>query len=168
MNFLHSDSLYGISDHKNKKFLSSSSDFSSYLYVKGVYHKGYLSFCFDSYQQRLWIDIITNKSFRKKRKEDGISTPNFKRLLKNLTKGSIVYFNTYCHRQKGGLDAALGNVFLANYETEIWMLSLLLSALRGLWIKCSFLSSQTTTSANLLSHSRRKHPNNRFIYKTEK
>ena len=72
------------------------------------------------------IDIVTLKVFGKKRKVNGISKRDFKRLLQISTKGTVFYFNGHYYRQKDGvamgspLGPALANAFLSHYET-IWL-----------------------------------------------
>ena len=39
------------------------------------------------------IDIVTNKVFGRKRKVNGISKRDFKRLLEISTKGTVFFFN---------------------------------------------------------------------------
>ena len=72
------------------------------------------------------IDIVTTKVFGKKRKLNGISKGDFKRLLEISTKGTVFYFNGLYYRQKDGvamgspLGPALANAFLAHHET-VWL-----------------------------------------------
>ena len=72
------------------------------------------------------IDIVTNKVFEKKRKVNGISKRDFKRLLEISTKGTVFVFNGKYYKQKDGvamgspLGPALANAFLAHHETH-WL-----------------------------------------------
>ena len=47
------------------------------------------------------IDIVTKKVFEKKRKVNGISKSDFKRLLEISTKGTVFYFNGQYYIQNG-------------------------------------------------------------------
>ena len=72
------------------------------------------------------IDIVTNKIYENKRKVNGISKLDFKKLLTLATKGSVFYFNGNYYRQKDGvamgspLGPALANAFLCHHETR-WL-----------------------------------------------
>ena len=72
------------------------------------------------------INIVTTKVFGKKRKVNGISRGDFKRLLELSTKGTVFYFNGLYYKQKDGvamgspLGPALANTFLAHHET-VWL-----------------------------------------------
>ena len=72
------------------------------------------------------INIVTTKVFGKKRKVNGISRGDFKRLLELSTKGTVFYFNGLYYKQKDGvamgspLGPALANAFLAHHET-VWL-----------------------------------------------
>ena len=72
------------------------------------------------------IEIVTKKVFQKKRKVNGISRRDFKRLLEISTKGTVFYFNGHYYKQKDGvalgspLGPALANAFLAHHETQ-WL-----------------------------------------------
>ena len=72
------------------------------------------------------IDIVTKKVFQNKRKVDGISRKDFKRLLEISTKGTVFFFDGHYYRQKDGvamgspLGPALANAFLSHHET-LWL-----------------------------------------------
>ena len=72
------------------------------------------------------IDIVSNKVYGNKRKVNGISKADFKRLLTLSTKGSVFYFDGMYYRQKDGvamgspLGPALANAFLCHHE-ELWL-----------------------------------------------
>ena len=72
------------------------------------------------------IEIVTKQVFGNKRKVDGLSRTDFRRLLKLSTKGTVFYFNGKYYRQKDGvamgspLGPVLANAFLCHYET-IWL-----------------------------------------------
>ena len=72
------------------------------------------------------IEIVTKKVFARKRKVDGLSRTDFRRLLKLSTKGTVFYFSGHYYRQKDGvamgspLGPVLANAFLCHYETN-WL-----------------------------------------------
>ena len=72
------------------------------------------------------IDIVTSKVFGRKRKVNGISKRDFKRLLEISTKGTVFFFNGHYYKQRDGvamgspLGPALANAFLSHHET-VWL-----------------------------------------------
>ena len=72
------------------------------------------------------IHLVTEKVFHGKRKVNGLSKSDFKRLLTLSTKGSVFYFNGVYYRQKDGvamgspLGPALANAFLCHHEPS-WL-----------------------------------------------
>ena len=72
------------------------------------------------------IHIVTEKVFHKKRKVNGLSKPDFKKLLTLSTKGNVFYFNGTYYRQRDGvamgspLGPALANAFLCHHEAD-WL-----------------------------------------------
>ena len=72
------------------------------------------------------INIVMKKVFQKKRKVNGLSRTDFRRLLVIATKGTVFYFNGRYYRQKDSvaiwspLGPALDNVFLCHHETQ-WL-----------------------------------------------
>ena len=72
------------------------------------------------------ITIVTEKVFEKKRKVNGISRGDFRRLLEITTAGTVFYFDGQYYKQKDGvamgspLGPALANAFLAHHET-VWL-----------------------------------------------
>ena len=122
------------------------------------------------------ITIITNKVFGKKRKVNGISKRDFKRLLEISTKGTVFYFNGKYYKQKDGvamgspLGPALANAFLAHYET-LWLEECPLSfapIFFARYVDDIFVllrsGDHITRLAEYLSS---RHPNIRFTYELE-
>ena len=72
------------------------------------------------------ITIVTEKVFEKKRKVNGISRGDFRRLLEITTKGTVFYFDGHYYKQKDGvamgspLGPALANAILCHHE-EKWI-----------------------------------------------
>ena len=72
------------------------------------------------------IEIVTKKVFANRRKVDGLSKTDFRRLLELSTKGTVFYFNGRYYRQKDGvamgspLGPVLANAFLCHQET-VWL-----------------------------------------------
>ena len=70
------------------------------------------------------IEIVTKKVFERKRKVNGLSRTDFRRLLSLSTKGTVFLFNGNYYRQKDGvamgspLGPVLANAFLCHYETK--------------------------------------------------
>ena len=122
------------------------------------------------------IDIVTKQVFGKKRKVNGLSKTDFRRLLVISTKGTVFYFNGRYYRQKDGvamgspLGPALANAFLCYHETR-WLdecpltympiffaryvddIFVLLRSKEHIVMLCQYLSS--------------KHPNIKFTYEEE-
>ena len=122
------------------------------------------------------IDIITNKVFGKKRKVNGLSKRDFKRLLEISTKGTVFYFNGKYYKQKDGvamgspLGPALANAFLAHHET-LWLEECPLSfapIFFTRYVDDIFVllrsSDHITRLAEYLSS---RHPNIKFTYELE-
>ena len=72
------------------------------------------------------IDIVTEKVYANKRKVNGITKSDFKKLLQLSTEGTVFYFNGSYYRQKDGvamgspLGPALANAFLCHHEKS-WL-----------------------------------------------
>ena len=122
------------------------------------------------------IDIVTKKVFGRKRKVNGISRADFKRLLEISTKGSVFYFDGHYYRQKDGvamgspLGPALANAFLAHYET-IWLEECPLSfapIFYARYVDDIFVLIRSSDHiTKLAEYFSSKHPNIRFTYELE-
>ena len=122
------------------------------------------------------IDIVTAKVFGKKRKVNGISKKDFKRLLEMSTKGTVFYFNGQYYRQKDGvamgspLGPALANAFLAHHES-VWLEECPLSFAPMFFARyvddIFVLMRSSEHVAKLATYLSSKHPNIRFTYELE-
>ena len=122
------------------------------------------------------ITIVTEKVFEKKRKLNGISRGDFRRLLEITTAGTVFYFDGQYYKQKDGvamgspLGPALANAFLAHHET-VWLEECPLSfapIFFARYVDDIFVlmrsSEHVTKLAEYLSS---KHPNIRFTFELE-
>ena len=72
------------------------------------------------------IEIVADKVYATKKKVNGITKSDFKKLLQLSTKGTVFYFNGKYYRQKDGvamgspLGPALANAFLWHHERN-WL-----------------------------------------------
>ena len=122
------------------------------------------------------IDIVTKKVFQKKRKVNGISRRDFKRLLEISTKGTVFFFDGHYYRQKDGvamgspLGPALANAFLAHHET-VWLEECPLSfapIFFGRYVDDIFVLIRSSDHIiKLANYFSSKHPNIRFTYELE-
>lgn len=122
------------------------------------------------------IDIVTNKVFEKKRKVNGISKRDFKRLLEISTKGTVFVFNGKYYKQKDGvamgspLGPALANAFLAHHETH-WLEDCPLSfapVFFARYVDDIFVLLRSSDHLTRLSeYLSSQHPNIKFTYELE-
>ena len=122
------------------------------------------------------INIVTSKVFGRKRKVNGISKRDFKRLLEISTKGTVFFFNDHYYRQKDGvamgspLGPALANAFLAHHET-IWLEECPLSyapIFFARYVDDIFVLVRSNEHvAKLAEYFSSKHPNIRFTFELE-
>ena len=122
------------------------------------------------------IEIVTKKVFQQKRKVNGISRRDFKRLLEISTKGTVFFFNIHYYKQKDGvamgspLGPALANAFLAHHETR-WLEDCPLSfapIFFARYVDDIFVLIRTSDHiVKLAEYFSSKHPNIRFTYELE-
>ena len=122
------------------------------------------------------IDIVTNKVFEKRRKVNGISKQDFKRLLEISTKGTVFYFDGQYYRQKDGvamgspLGPALENAFLAHHES-VWLEECPLSfapIFFARYVDDIFVLMRSNEHVvKLAEYLSSRHPNIRFTYELE-
>ncbi len=122
------------------------------------------------------IDIVTEKVFEKKRKVNGISKRDFKRLLEISTKGTVFFFDGNYYKQKDGvamgspLGPALANAFLAHHET-VWLEECPLSFAPIFFARyvddIFVLIKSNDHIAKLAEYFSSKHPNIKFTYELE-
>ena len=122
------------------------------------------------------IDIVTKKVFGRKRKVNGISRRDFKRLLEISTKGTVFFFNGHYYRQKDGvamgspLGPALANAFLSHHETT-WLEECPLSfapIFFARYVDDIFVLIRSSDHIiKLAEYFSSKHPNIRFTYELE-
>ena len=123
------------------------------------------------------IDIVTNKVFGRKRKVNGISKRDFKRLLEISTKGTVFFFNGHYYKQRDGvamgspLGPALANAFLSHHET-IWLEECPLAfapIFFARYVDDIFVLVRSVEHvAKLAKYFSSKHSNIRFTYELEK
>ena len=123
------------------------------------------------------INIVTKKVFEKKRKVNGLSRTDFRRLLVIATKGTVFYFNGRYYRQKDGvamgspLGPALANVFLCHHETQ-WLEDcplVFMPIFFARYVDDIFVLLRSKEHIEMLSnYLSSKHPNIRFTFEEEK
>ena len=122
------------------------------------------------------IDIVTEKVFEKKKKVNGISKTDFKKLLSLSTKGTVFFFNGHYYRQKDGvamgspLGPALANSFLSHHE-KAWLEECPLSfspIFFARYVDDIFVLLRSKEHiAKIAKYLSSKHPNIRFTYEEE-
>ena len=123
------------------------------------------------------IAIVTNNIFDKKRKVNGISKEDFRRLLRIATKGTAFYFNGNYYRQKDGvamgspLGPDMANAFLCHHEKS-WIDDCPLSyapIFYARYVDDIFVLIRSEEHISLLAkYFSSKHPNITFTYEIEK
>ena len=122
------------------------------------------------------INLVTEKVYEKKRKVNGISKQDFKKLLEMSTAGTVFYFNGKYYRQKDGvamgspLGPALANAFLAHHEVD-WLDGCPLSyapLFFARYVDDIFLLLRSSEHiVPLAKYFSSKHPNIKFTYELE-
>ena len=120
---------------------------------------------------------MTEKVYENKRKVNGLTKSDFKRLLTLSTKGSVFYFNGKYYRQKDGvtmgspLGPALANAFLCHHE-KYWIEDCPLSyapVFFARYVDDIFVLLRSNDHiTRLAAYMSSKHPNINFTFEMEK
>ena len=122
------------------------------------------------------IDLVTKKVFANKRKVNGLSRTDFRRLLELSTKGTVFLFDGKYYRQKDGvamgspLGPVLANAFLCHHETK-WLEDCPLSFVPifyARYVDDIFVLLRSAEHVTILAqYFSSKHPNINFTYEEE-
>ena len=122
------------------------------------------------------IDLVTKKVFANKRKVNGLSRTDFRRLLELSTKGTVFLFDGKYYRQKDGvamgspLGPVLANAFLWHHEMK-WLEDCPLSFMPifyARYVDDIFVLLRSAEHVTILAqYFSSKHPNINFTYEEE-